>query len=397
MIRILHVVESTTAGVRRHVSTQVALLDRSQFDVAVACPPQRDRAYGDTGFLHDLARLGVPVHPVVMRRAINPAADTRALARLVRLMQSKRFDVVHAHSSKAGFLARLAARMTGNAATVYSPHGLYFLGLRSPLKRRFYLMLEQLASLLTDRVVAVSPGEQAVILSERIARPEQVVCIENGIAPLAPPPGYDRAAQRAELGQPGDSPLIGTVARLATQKNPNLFLAAAARVLQQRPDARFVWCGGGELAEQVQTEARTLGLAPFCRFLGHREDVAPILAALDLFWLTSSYEGMPCVLLEAMALSLPIVATDVVGTRDVLAGTAGLLVPAGDAAALAGVSLRLLDLPQRRTALGRAGYAHYQERGSADRMVQATEQMYRDLVRLRKGGLRHAITSVNKP
>lgn len=397
MIRILHVVESTTGGVRRHISTQVQLLDRDHFDVAVACPPQRDQAFGDTGFVHDIARLGVPIHTVRMLRAIRPAADTRALVSLARLLRAERFDIVHAHSSKAGFLARAAARLTGGAATVYTPHSLYFTGLRSPLKRRFFLALEQAAGYLTDRIVAVSPSERDAILHERIARPEQVVCIENGVAAPVLPPDYDRAAQRAALGQPGDGPLIGTVARLAEQKNPGLFLEAAARLARQRPDARFVWCGSGELAEQAQALALALGIAPHCRFLGHREDVVPILAALDLFWLTSSYEGMPCVLLEAMALSLPIVATDVVGTRDVLAGTAGLLVPPSDAAALAGVSLRLLELPQRRAALARAGFTRYQEHGGAARMVRKTEQMYHDLVQQREGRLRYAITNVNKP
>ncbi|GAB4209041.1 MAG: glycosyltransferase family 4 protein [Roseiflexaceae bacterium] len=396
MIRILHVVESTIAGVRRHVYTQVRESDRSRFHIAVACPPQRDLAYGDVGFVHDLEQLGVPVYPLAMRRAIHPAGDFRALARLISLLRLGQYDIIHAHSSKAGFLARLAARVAGGPATIYAPHGLYFLGLRSPLKRRFYLTLEQLAGRLTDRLIAVSEGERAVLLRERIAPADRIVCIENGVLPLALPANYDRQAQRAALGQPSDGPLIGTAARLAAQKNPTLFLEAAARLLQHRPDARFVWCGGGELADQTKAHAEALGIAHAVRLLGHREDVVPILAAFDLFWLTSSYEGLPCVLLEAMALSIPIVATDVVGTCDALQGHAGLLVPPNDAAALADSTLTLLDQPARLEALARAGHQRYRERGQAQRMVAETEQVYHDLVQMRKGRQRNAVTSIYK-
>lgn len=396
MIRILHVVESTIAGVRRHVYTQVCESDRSRFQIAVACPPQRDLAYGDVGFVHDLEQLGVPVYPLAMRRAIHPADDSRALARLISLLRLGQYDIIHAHSSKAGFLSRLAAKVAGGPATVYAPHGLYFLGLRSPLKRRFYLALEQLAGRMTDRLIAVSQGEREVLLREQIAPPERIVCIENGVMPLSAPVGYDRRAQRTALGQAGDGPLIGTVARLAEQKNPALFLEAAARLLQRRPDARFVWCGGGELAEQTKARAEALGIAHAFRLLGHREDVVPILAAFDLFWLTSSYEGLPCVLLEAMALSIPVVATDVVGTRDALQGHAGLLVPPDNAVAFADSTLTLLEQPARLEALARAGYQRYRERGQARRMVAETEQLYHDLVQMHKGRQRNAVTSVYK-
>ena len=98
---------------------------------------------------------------------------------------------------------------------------------------------------------------------------------------------------RRTLGQPDDAPLIGTVARLSTQKNPRLFLEAAALVLRDQPAARFVWCGGGELRALASAYARELGIDEACCFLGHRNDAHQVLAALDYFWLTSDYEGLP--------------------------------------------------------------------------------------------------------
>jgi glycosyltransferase involved in cell wall biosynthesis len=120
-------------------------------------------------------------------------------------------------------------------------------------------------------------------------------------------------------------------------------------------------------------------VAGACRFLGHRDDRHQILAALDVFWLTSNYEGWPLAPLEAMALHVPIVATDVVGTRDLLDSGAGLLVPRGDAQRLAAATLTLIGSPERRAELARAGYAFYSEFGTADRMIRSMERFYESL------------------
>jgi glycosyltransferase involved in cell wall biosynthesis len=318
-----------------------------------------------------------------MRSTPSPLADARALGRIVDLLRRERFDIVHLHSTKAGFLGRLAARIAGDSAVVYSPHGLFFLGDHGPWKRRFYLALEQLAGRLCDRIIAVSPSERDILLRYRIAPPERIVLIENGIEPIELPAGYDRETQRRALGQPGGL-LIGTVARLAAQKNPFMFLDAAALVLRGLPDARFVWCGGGELAETALAHARALGIDHACTFLGHRDDALEIVAALDLFWLTSNYEGMPYALIEAMALRLPVIATDVAGNRDLVAGTAGLLVPQSDAPALAATTISLATRPDRRAALGKAAYARYLDRYTADRPLRAVEQLYENLARRRR-------------
>jgi glycosyltransferase involved in cell wall biosynthesis len=380
-MRILHVVEATIAGVRTHVQVVTAGLDQRRFQSVVTCPLRRENACGDDQFVNYLTSVGIPIVPVAMRRSISPCADIAALRRLVGVLQSQRFDIIHLHSSKAGFLGRLAARIArGSAAVVYSPHGLSFLGNQSPAKRQLYLALERIAGRLCDRIIAVSASERQIIAQAGLISPDRIVQIENGIPPIALPAGFDRSAMRRTLGQPGDAPLIGTVARLSAQKNPRLFLEAAAQVLRDQPAARFVWCGGGELLETASAYARELGIAGACCFLGHRNDAHQVLAALDYFWLTSDYEGLPLAPLEAMALHVPIIATDVVGTRDLLASGAGLLVPRGDAPALATATIRLARAPERGAALGLAGYAYYLANGTAERMIGTLEQLYSELV-----------------
>jgi glycosyltransferase involved in cell wall biosynthesis len=384
-MRILHVVEATIAGVRTHVQVVTAGLDQRRFQSVVACPLRRENACGDDQFVNYLTSVGIPIVPVAMRRSISPRADFAALRRLIGVLQSQRFDVIHLHSSKAGFLGRLAARIAGgSAAVVYSPHGLSFLGSQLPAKRQLYLALERIVGRMCDRIIAVSASERQVIAQNGLISPDRIVQIENGIAPIELPAGFDRAAMRRGLGQPGDAPLIGTVARLSTQKNPRLFLEAAALVLRDQPAARFVWCGGGELHAMAGAYARELGIEAACSFLGHRNDAHHVLAALDYFWLTSDYEGLPLAPLEAMALGVPIIATDVEGTRDLLASGAGLLVPHGDAAALATATIRLTRAPERSAALGAAGYTYFRANGTAERMLSALEQLYCQLVAERR-------------
>jgi glycosyltransferase involved in cell wall biosynthesis len=380
-MRILHVVEATIAGVRTHVQVIAAGLDQRRLQSVVACPLRRENACGDDQFVNYLTSVGIPIVPVAMRRSISPRADIAALWRLVGVLRSQHFDLIHLHSSKAGFLGRLAARIAGSsAAVVYSPHGLSFLGNQAPAKRQLYLALERFAGRLCDRIVAVSAGERQIIAQTRLISPDRIVQIENGITPIALPAGFDRSAMRVALGQSGDAPLIGTVARLSSQKNPRLFLEAAAQLLRDQPMARFVWCGGGELQAAASAYARELGIEQACLFLGHRNDAHQVLAALDYFWLTSDYEGLPLAPLEAMVLHVPIIATDVVGTRDLLASGAGLLVPRGDAQALATATLRLARAPERSAALAAAGYAYYHANGTAERMLGALEQLYCQLI-----------------
>ena len=384
-LKVLYVVEATIAGVRRHVTQLACGIDRQRFEATVACPLLRDQAYGDERFVADLRAAAVAVVPLALHRAIHPSSDAAALKYLTQHIQSHHYDVVHAHSSKAGFLARLAARLAHQPGTVYTPHGLYFLGLRSVAQRRFYLTLEQFAARLTDRIVAVSPGERDVLLRYHIGTPEQIVCIANGIPPAHLPHDYDRAAQRQALGQEADGLLIGSVARLSAQKNPFMFVEAAARVLRHLPNARFVWCGGGELAAAAQQRAADLDIAHAIRWLGHREDAMDVLAAFDLFWLCSTYEGAPYVLLEAMAQRVPIVATDVVGNRDLLREGAGLLVPLGDVVALCRATIMLAQQPERRAALAEAGWRWFTENGTVERMIAQTEQLYLGLATRRSG------------
>lgn len=378
-IRVLEVMEATGGGTKKHLGLLVANLDRDSFDVAVACPSARHPSYGDESIVGELRTAGVRTHIVEMCRPIAPRSDLASFWQLCSLMRRDSFDVIHTHSSKGGFLGRLAARCAGAKAVVHTAHGLYFLGQRG-LGRLFYLSLERLTGSLTDRFIAVSESEKAVAIEHGLFRPHQVVVIENGIEPAQGNPGGDVARRRQELGLEPDRPVVGTVSRLNPQKDPATLLRAAALIVQATPEVQFVWCGDGELKCQAESLARDLGIHEHILFTGYRKDAAELMALFDVFVVSSLFEGLPYTLLEAMSWGKPLVATDVTGSRDVVAhGETGLRVPPQAPPALAEAVLRLIHSPDEAHRMGHAGRELVGRRFTLKRMIAETEQVYREL------------------
>lgn len=375
--RTLHVVEATTAGVRRYVTALAVGLRARGMDIAVAAPRQRREHYGDTAFVEDLNRQGVPFYPVPMQRGIG-LRDAVALVALCRLLRGGRFALVHTHSSKGGFLGRMAARCC-NTPVVHTPNGLYFLE-KTGMSRRFYLNLERLAGHLTTAMIAVSDGEKDVLVRNDIADAACIRVIHNGvdIACIDQRAGLTRAEAKSRLGIRSDRCVVGVVGRLVPQKAPLIFIQAARQVFDAAPETLFVWVGSGPLQAEVEAQARMEGIP--LRLLGHREDVWEIMRAFDVFVLASRYEGLPFALLEALALALSVVVTDVVGMREAVDDqVSGLVVPANAPAAMAHAILSLLGDPQRARGLAAAGRQKAVTQFSLERMLDSHQALYEEL------------------
>ena len=193
---------------------------------------------------------------------------------------------------------------------------------------------------------------------------------------------------RASLGLPVRAPVVGTVGRLVYQKAQDVFLRAAALVVQEIPDARFLVVGEGPQAAALERLRSQLGLDAACRFTGFRRDVAALLGVMDVFTLPSILEGFPQVLLEAFAQSRPVVATRIDGVTELIEDHLnGRLVPSGDAAALAATLIELLQDRAQAGKLGQAGRRHAEEQFSVTRMVQDVETFYDNVLH---GAERHA-------
>lgn len=293
----------------------------------------------------------------------DPRQDACALAEIRRRIAEGSYDVVHTYTSKAGFLGRLAAALERVPAVVHSPQGHVFAGGASipgvsahPLRRLAFLRMERAAARWADRIIALSSTEADEQAAIGIGDAGRFAVIPNPVdeAFFAPPP--------PPLPPDGNRPpfLVAVVARLAAEKGHRFLLRALARAGEGAGIGAWLVGDGPERAA-LEAQAASLGVDRRVRFLGLMTDVRPALAAADALVLPSSYEAQGIVLLEAMAMGLPVVAADVGGVRHfVEEGRTGLRVPPGDAEALAAALSRLAADPALRRRLGEAGRIHAQ-------------------------------------
>ncbi|RME83076.1 MAG: hypothetical protein D6775_09120, partial [Caldilineae bacterium] len=181
-MRVVEVTEATIAGVKQHVLSLVGGLDRERFDITVACPPVRQRPFGDTSFADEVRSLGVDIAFIEMRRAVHLPRDLAAVYELRRLFLRTGAQLVHAHSTKAGLLARPAARLAGVPVVIYSPHAFAFAGASNALERVLMIGAERWLARWTDVLICVSEGERDQALRAGVAPPEKLVVVRNGIA-----------------------------------------------------------------------------------------------------------------------------------------------------------------------------------------------------------------------
>jgi glycosyltransferase involved in cell wall biosynthesis len=329
---------------------------------------------------------GAPnTHIRELKRELRPADDVRTLLRLVRLMRTRRPDVVHTHMAKAGALGRLAARRAGVPVVIHTFHGHVLEGYFSGWKSRAFLATEHRLARMSDALVAVSPAVRDELLALGIGRPGQwrVIPVGLDLHDLLSCE-VDRAQAREALGLPETGPVVGIVGRLVAIKDHVTFLDAASRVARERPDVTFIVAGDGELRSQLEVRARHL-LGDRCRFLGWVMDLPTLYAALDVVVLTSRNEGTPVALIEAGAAGKPAVATRVGGVADVVQdGKTGLLVQPGDPQAVAAGISALLDDPGRARALGEAAKREVGSRFTIERLADDLAGLYSELL-ARKG------------
>jgi glycosyltransferase involved in cell wall biosynthesis len=371
-LRVLMVVESSAGGTGRHVMDLSEGLIARGCEVHMAYSPARmDRVFQDR--LHGLR--GLHHTAVEMRRNIHPGdiAALRAIRGYLRACGP--FDVIHGHSSKGGALARLAAVAT-RVPAFYTLHGLIMTDpAQARWKRLLYRSIERGLSLLSDRIITVSPETERAAVSLGLGR-GRVIMVPNGIGPMAVTP---RAEARKALGVSDDIMVIGFVGRLVNQKAPELLVEAAARTAQILPRTRLAIVGSGPLESSLRELAGRLGVCDRILWLGQR-DAKTVLAGFDVFAMSSRYEGLPYVLLEAMAAGLPVVATKSSGGELLIQpGVNGTLVPSDDPAALAEALTSLLRVPERLVSYGQAARRRVSE-FTVDQMVDRTLGAYLSVV-----------------
>ena len=371
-IKVLEILEAAAGGTLRHLLQIVEHIDKAEFDVTVAVSAERMLDHGCVERLRD---LGARVEVIPMPRRPAPISDLIALRRLTRLMRCEHFDVVHAHSSKAGFLGRLAARRAGVGRVFYTPHAFAFQC--GGLCGRVYRALERFGTAFGGTIVAVSKSEERLAVEGAGASADRVAMIPNAIEPPALPTPEERARARAALGLSADVTVVGTVGRAAPQKGWADLVHAAGRVCRERDDVRFVLIGPGDTT-RIAELARWAGVADKVILAGARDDVSQLYAAMDIYVQPSLWEGLPYALLDAMGRGLPVVATDIPGNRDAVEdGVTGLLVPPRSPVRLASGLLSLLGDAGLREKLGAAARDLVLREHTLADFIRSIEELYR--------------------
>lgn len=360
--RILMLTQPTDGGVFQHVAYLCRGLAARGHEPLVAGP-----------FREPPRGLDAEVFPLEMVRSVAPAADASAVGATARLIRRLRPALVHAHSSKAGAVARLARPAFARTPLVYTPHGYAFAGyFEKEAERRRYRAVERALAGLASAVLCVCEAERRLAASVGVRR---AYVVHNGVPPLERAPVHPSVAALRERG-----PVVGLVTLLRPGKGLETLVDALPEILAAHPAASVAVAGSGAERAGIEARARARGVAEALHLIGETAGPGVLLAGADVFASVSWAESFPYNVLEAMAASLPVVATDVGGTGEAVEdGVTGILVPPRQPAPLAAAIDGLLADPERGARLGAAGARRVAERFTVDRMIEGTVAVYQRL------------------
>ncbi len=374
-IKALHIIgDSQYGGVIRIITglARVAKAAGCEIDVLTTNPAVQEALRRESIGIVDLD---------VIRRQIRPIWDVAGLYRLYRFLRRERYTIVHTHTSKGGFVGRLAAWLAGVPIVLHTMHGFAIHEQSSAPVRMIYAALERLAARWCHRIITVSEFHRRWALELGICPPQQIQAIPNGITPDRLPESFDRARLRRELGVGEGERMILSTTRLAMDKGIQYLVEAAALLPRTGVRYRVTVAGDGPARPYLERLARSRGVSDIVSFLGFRNDIAGLLAAADVLVLPSLREGLSISLLEAMAAGRPIVATSI-GSQRELASQANmaLLVPPAEPAALAEAIERLAADPALAAHLAEQARSLFESRYTEDRMWRAYRDLYLDLL-----------------
>jgi glycosyltransferase involved in cell wall biosynthesis len=382
-MKVLHL-SANGFTIRNLLLPQIDYLANQNLTVEAACSPGKD--------VDKVQSRGYTIHPVKISRRFSLISNLIDILKLTRLIRNEHYDVVHVHTPFAAILGRIAAKLAGVKHIVYTAHGFPFHDQSSPAQYRFYFLIEKMAAYLTDLVLTQSYEDFLTAQKRGLCSPRKVRFLSNGIdvnrfsrRQLQP---SHQTQLRHSLGIPDNADLvIGAIGRLTYKKGSGFLIEAIAKLLPEFPNLHAVIIGGQVVGDPKPFQAellqriRHLGLENHVTLTGYREDTPELLGLFDIFTLpTFTHEGLPRSILEAMAMELPVVTTDIRGCREaVLDGVNGLIVPPRDSEQLATAFKTLLRDPKRRKAYGRASRQRIEQEYDERFVFQRLRGYYQEL------------------
>ena len=370
-LRVAHVVTQLVAGAGGITLRGALAVDPDRYSTTILAAEG-----GSLLKRAEEAGLGVvPLRNMPTTRGIYPRSDYAGFREIASHLARGEYDIVHTHSAKAGGIGRLAARRVGVPTIVHSFHGFPFHEFQSPPARQTLIAIERRLARLTDYFLTDGTAVAAEAIRLKIAPPDRIRAISSPIDAVAPVSPARRAEARRMLGLPADAKVVGTAARLDSQKSPLDMVKAIAGL--RRTDVRMVWVGDGHLRAQTERLIDRFGIADRFLLAGERTDVPALLPGFDVFAMSSLYEGLPCAVVEAMSCGVPVVATAVNSVPEiVIAGRTGLLARPGDPASLSRALGYLLDHPAEGARMAEAARAHIGDRFSPEVLGRDMTEAY---------------------
>lgn len=378
-IKILYGLEASDGGALKHLAYLVGRLDRGTFDITVVL--SRSRKGDITEVIEEMESVGAKVQFLPMCRSINPVKDFIAFFQLFFLINRGKFDIVHAHSSKAGALFRSVAWLCKVSLICYTPHCFYFQG-KKGIKKAFFLSIEKLLAKITTFII-VSENEQKEIIKNRLAKPIKILNINNAI-------DFNEYKQNKEISETklhyGINPnafVVGSIGRLVPQKDYKTLIYTAKEVLKSYPGTIFLIAGKGQLFTELQELVLKLKLEDSVILVGHVKEIWKIYGIIDILVSTSLWEGLPYVFLEAMRYEKAIIATDTGNDTTIIHDETGFITSISDHVSIAKKIIKLIENKQLAIQMGKKGNKRLTQKYSFEHFIQQHEILYEKGVNFR--------------
>ncbi len=362
---------------------QINYLLSQGFEVGIACSWDEDA--------QRLQDRGYTVHGVQIDRKVSPVPNFKSISGLIKIIRENNYDLVHVHTPIAAVLGRIAAKLAGVKAIVYTAHGFPFHDLSSPRQYFLYSNIEKYAATITDLILTQNHEDITTAKKIGLCQPEKIAYLGNGVDierfKRSQLNSESQSQLRHSLGIPNDSFVIGTIGRITRKKGSGYLIEAAGELICEFPNLHVVVIGSQLSTDpepfqiELNQRIKTLGLEKHVTLTGERQDIPELLGLLDIFTLpTFSHEGLPRSIVEAMAMSLPIVATDVRGCREAVVNEKnGFIVPSQNSMKLAEALRMLVSNPKLRQDYGKASRERVEAEYSEELVFHRLTKYYKGL------------------
>lgn len=352
-IKIAQILEATIGGTAKHINQIFDNLNSHEFEFTLICSTKRDLQF--TKNVKNLQKRGIHVIIIEMVRNINPIIDFLAVVKLVKILKEGKFQVVHCHSSKAGFVGRIAAAVVRVPNVIYTPHAFVFHAYENKWPRRLFIFVERILAKITNQIVCVSRSELCAAQTHKIIPRGSLILIANAVDVYEKIASYCNInIYNSELSISCSDFIIGTVGFFRRQKGLHYFIDAVSEFARTKQNVKAIIIGRGSEEPILVDHIRKNNMQNEIKIFNNIANTEPCYRMMDIFISTSLWEGMSYSILEAMASKTPVIATDIPGIRDVIKNEEnGILVPPKDVENLARSISRMYEDLALREKLGR--------------------------------------------